>query len=74
MKSLASWEDLLIAIEKINSYLSKKENLLENKSFFQDEISSLALGPKARSYLLLLTRMNHLVVETVDGLISYRVL
>ncbi|KAF7851996.1 hypothetical protein BT93_L1689 [Corymbia citriodora subsp. variegata] len=74
MKSLASWEDLLIAIEKINSYLSKKENCSENKSFFQDEISSLALGPKARSYLLLLTRMKHLVVETVDGLISYRVL
>ncbi|XP_056158784.1 uncharacterized protein LOC115666419 isoform X4 [Syzygium oleosum] len=74
MKSLASWEDLLIAIEKINSYLSKKENRLENKSFFQDEISSLALGPKARSYLLLLARMKHLVVETVDGLISYRVL
>ncbi|XP_030512524.2 uncharacterized protein LOC115726681 isoform X1 [Rhodamnia argentea] len=74
MKSLASWEDLLIAIGKINSYLSKKENLLEHKCFFQDEISSLALGPKARSYLLLLTRMNHLVVETVDGLISYRVL
>ncbi|XP_039155931.1 uncharacterized protein LOC108954122 [Eucalyptus grandis] len=44
MKSLASWEDLLIAIEKINSYLSKKENCSENKSFFQDEISSLALG------------------------------
>ncbi|KAI6696591.1 hypothetical protein NL676_016710 [Syzygium grande] len=74
MKSLASWEDLLIAIENINSYLSKKENRLENKSFFQDEISSLALGPKARSYLLLLARMKHLVVETVDGLISYRVL
>ncbi|KAL3755487.1 hypothetical protein ACJRO7_002526 [Eucalyptus globulus] len=34
MKSLASWEDLLIAIEKINSYLSKKENCSENKSFF----------------------------------------
>ncbi|KAI6696597.1 hypothetical protein NL676_016716 [Syzygium grande] len=74
MKSLASWEDLLVAIEKINSYLSKKENRSENKSFFQDEISSLALGPKARSYLLLLARMKHLVVETVDGLISYRVL
>ncbi|XP_056158788.1 uncharacterized protein LOC115667102 isoform X2 [Syzygium oleosum] len=74
MKSLASWEDLLVAIEKINSYLSKKENCSENKSFFQDEISSLALGPKARSYLLLLARMKHLVVETVDGLISYRVL
>ncbi|XP_056158786.1 uncharacterized protein LOC130134901 [Syzygium oleosum] len=74
MKSLASWEDLLIAIEKINSYLCKKENRSENKSFFQDEISSLTLGPKARSYLLLLARMKHLVVETVDGLILYRVL
>jgi hypothetical protein len=34
----------------------------------------LVLGPKARTYLLLLTRMNQLAVETVDGLISYKVL
>lgn len=34
----------------------------------------LIIGPKARSYLLLLVRMKRLVVETVDGLISYRVL
>lgn len=31
-------------------------------------------GPKARTYLLLLMRMNQLVVETIDGLISYKVL
>ncbi|KAL3751706.1 hypothetical protein ACJRO7_012524 [Eucalyptus globulus] len=58
----------------INSYISKKENCSENKCFFQDEISSLALGPKARSYLLLLAHMKPLVIETVDGLISCRVL
>ncbi|OMO68707.1 hypothetical protein COLO4_29462 [Corchorus olitorius] len=72
MTSLASWEDLLAAVEKINSRLSKKE---KTKGYFhQDEIESLNLGPKGRAYLLLLVRMNHLVVETIDGLISYRVL
>ncbi|KAI5318761.1 hypothetical protein L3X38_038469 [Prunus dulcis] len=72
MKSLAPWEDLLAAVEKINSGLKGKAK--GSNFFHQDEISSLGLGPKARSYLLLLVRMNRLVVETVDGLISYRVL
>ncbi|XP_061372131.1 uncharacterized protein LOC133314642 [Gastrolobium bilobum] len=72
MKGLASWEDLLIAVDKINSTLSKKTN---GCNFFrQDEIPSFELGPKAKSYLLLLVRMNRLVVETIDGLLSYRVL
>ncbi|KAL6133773.1 hypothetical protein ACLB2K_066007 [Fragaria x ananassa] len=72
MKSLAPWEDLLAAVEKINSGLKQKTS--GGNFFHQDEISSLGLGPKARSYLLLLVRMNQLVVETVDGVISYRVL
>ncbi|XP_062004773.1 uncharacterized protein LOC133722005 [Rosa rugosa] len=72
MKSLAPWEDLLAAVEKINSGLKQKTS--RGNFFHQDEIPSLGLGPKARSYLLLLVRMNQLVVETVDGVISYRVL
>lgn len=70
MKILASWEDLAAAIEKMNSSLTSKGD----NFFQQDEIASLGLGPKGRSYLLLLVRMNRLVVETIDGSISYRVL
>ncbi|CAJ1880865.1 unnamed protein product [Sphenostylis stenocarpa] len=72
MKGLASWEDLLGAVDKINSSLSKKSNGCSY--FHQDEIPSFELGPKTRSYLLLLVRMNRLVVETIDGILSYRVL
>lgn len=71
MKCLASWEDLLAAVGKMNSHLklkTKNDNL-----FTQDEISSLDLGPKTRSYLLVLVKMNRLVVQTIDGLISYKV-
>ncbi|XP_058740732.1 uncharacterized protein LOC131613022 [Vicia villosa] len=72
MKDLASWEDLLVAVDKINSGLSKKTS---GCNFFgQDDIPSFDLGPKARSYLLLLVRMNHMVVEVIDGLLSYRIL
>ncbi|KAK9289296.1 hypothetical protein L1049_007451 [Liquidambar formosana] len=74
MKSLAPWEDLLAAVEKMNLSLSKKDNMNGGNFFRQNEIASLGLGPKGRSYLLLLVRMNKLVVETVDGVISYRVL
>ncbi|XVE75808.1 hypothetical protein DITRI_Ditri12bG0121800 [Diplodiscus trichospermus] len=74
MTSLASWEDLVAAVEKINSSLSKKERTKGYNYFHQDEIESLDLGPKGRAYLLLMVRMNLIVVETIDGLISYRVL
>ncbi|GLT88381.1 hypothetical protein SLE2022_064080 [Rubroshorea leprosula] len=74
MTGLTSWEDLLTAVEKINSSLNKKAKTKGYSYFLQDEIASLDLGPKSRVYLLLLTRMNRLVVETIDGLISYRVL
>ncbi|XP_045795801.1 uncharacterized protein LOC123890276 [Trifolium pratense] len=72
IKVLASWEDLLVAVDKINSSLSKKTS--ECNFFRQDDIPSFDLGPKARSYLLLLVRMNRMVVETIDGLLSYRIL
>ncbi|PWA85935.1 hypothetical protein CTI12_AA144170 [Artemisia annua] len=72
MKALASWEDLLVAVEKMN--LGLKQKTKKGNFFTQDEVSSLELGPKSRSYLLLLVKMNRLVVETIDGLISYRVL
>ncbi|KAI3683724.1 hypothetical protein L1987_84238 [Smallanthus sonchifolius] len=72
MKCLVSWKDLLAAVEKMNAHLKKKT---KNDNFFtQDEVSALDLGPKTRSYLLLLMKMNCLVVETIDGLISYKVL
>ncbi|KAI9122305.1 hypothetical protein K1719_006994 [Acacia pycnantha] len=62
MKGLASWEDLLGAVDKINSSLNKTA---KGCNFFrQDEIASFNLGPK--SYLLLLVRMNCLIVETID--------
>ncbi|KAL5545634.1 hypothetical protein UlMin_005321 [Ulmus minor] len=72
MRGLASWEDLLTAVDKLNLSLNQRT---KGCNFFrQDEISSLGLGARAKSYLLLLVRMNRLVVETKDGLISYRVL
>ncbi|KAI9153412.1 hypothetical protein LWI28_010949 [Acer negundo] len=74
MKSLAPWEDLMAAVEKINSSLSSKEKTRGFNYFHQDEIESLGLGHKARSYLLLLVRLKKLVVETIDGVLSYRVL
>ncbi|KAL4560644.1 hypothetical protein LXL04_032797 [Taraxacum kok-saghyz] len=70
MKSLASWEDLLNAVDKMNLSLETK-----NRNFFtQDEVPLLELGHKSRSYLLLLVKMNCVVVETIDGLICYKVL
>ncbi|CAK9322939.1 unnamed protein product [Citrullus colocynthis] len=72
MKGLASWEDLIVAVEKINSCLEMKG---KGKNYIlQDEISTTDLGPKARSFLLLLVRMKRVVVETVEGRVSYRVL
>lgn len=72
MKGLVSWEDLLVAVDKINSSLSKNASVCSY--FHQDEIPSFELGPKTRSYLLLLVRMNRLAIETIDGLLSYRLL
>ncbi|XP_058204341.1 uncharacterized protein LOC131318523 isoform X2 [Rhododendron vialii] len=74
MKTLASWEDLLAAVEKMNSSLSQRQIAKGRNFIHQDELASLGLGPKVRSYLLMLVRLNCLVVETIDGLVSYRVL
>ncbi|XP_050226694.1 uncharacterized protein LOC126676521 [Mercurialis annua] len=74
MKTLTSWEDMVAAVDKINSSLREKENMKECNFFHQDEIASLGLGPKVRTYLLLLMRMNQMAVETIDGSISYKIL
>ncbi|KAG6484796.1 uncharacterized protein LOC122008209 isoform X2 [Zingiber officinale] len=70
MKSLVSWEELQEAVVKINSFLSEHKH---NDVFNQDEIEKMGLGRKARSYLLLLLRMNQFVAETIDNSIFYRV-
>ncbi|XP_020878861.1 uncharacterized protein LOC9309337 isoform X2 [Arabidopsis lyrata subsp. lyrata] len=73
MKSLASWEDLLSAVKKFNSVLDSKKEINGSYYFRADEIPTLGLGHKEKAYTLLLTRMKRLVVETMDGVISYRV-
>ncbi|KAJ8528916.1 hypothetical protein K7X08_030656 [Anisodus acutangulus] len=72
MKILASWQELIVAVEKMNSFLHMKKT--RPYSFQQAEITELGLGHKARSYLLLLIRMNRVIVETSGGLICYRIL
>ncbi|KAK6131637.1 hypothetical protein DH2020_034651 [Rehmannia glutinosa] len=72
MKGLVSWEDLLVAVEKMNSCIATRK--IKPDTFRQDEIELLELGYKARSYLLLLIKMNRLSIETNEGVISYRVL
>ncbi|KAF5208270.1 hypothetical protein FRX31_002144 [Thalictrum thalictroides] len=74
MTSLASWENLSEAVEKMNSLLRNQQNSNNCDLFHQDKLSSMGLGPKVRSYLLMLLRLHRLVVETVDGSIVYRVL
>ncbi|PPS00401.1 hypothetical protein GOBAR_AA20262 [Gossypium barbadense] len=44
MTSLASWKDLLAAVEKINSSLNKKEKTKGYNYFYQDEIKAPGLG------------------------------
>lgn len=73
MKSLASWEELQEAVVKMNSYLSKRDGDKGSDRLNQSDLEKLGLGCKAKSYLLLLIRMNQLVVETVGGSIFYRV-
>ncbi|KAL5720634.1 hypothetical protein ACHQM5_013283 [Ranunculus cassubicifolius] len=74
MKSLASFEDLNQAVNKMNSILASQKNTKEFNFFHQDKLASFGLGPKVRSYLMMLVRMQCLVVETVDGSVVYRVL
>ncbi|WOH06256.1 hypothetical protein DCAR_0625679 [Daucus carota subsp. sativus] len=74
MKILASWEDVTAAVEKLNASLAIKEKLQGSYFFGQDEIASLGLGPKGRSFVLMLLRMNKLVIENIDGSVCYKVL
>uniref|UniRef100_A0A1J3G405 Uncharacterized protein n=1 Tax=Noccaea caerulescens TaxID=107243 RepID=A0A1J3G405_NOCCA len=73
MKSLASWEDLLSAVQKFNSVLGSKKVTNGSYYFRADEILTLGLGHKEKAYTVLLTRMKRFVVETTDGVVSYRV-
>lgn len=73
MKALSSWEDLLCAVEKFNSVLCTKKETNGSYYFRADEIPTLGLGHKEKAYTVLLTRMKRLVVETTDGVVSYRV-
>ncbi|KFK25053.1 hypothetical protein AALP_AA8G060600 [Arabis alpina] len=73
MKSLASWEDLLSAVEKFNLNLGSKKQTNGSYYFRADEIPTLGLGHKEKAYMVLLTRMKRLVVETIDSVVSYRV-
>ncbi|KAL5999370.1 hypothetical protein ACLOJK_040830 [Asimina triloba] len=66
--------DLQVVVEKMNSILCRQDRSADGHSFSPDDIASLELGAKGRSYLLMLLRMNRLVVETVAGSISYRVI
>ncbi|GMP98436.1 hypothetical protein CsSME_00046323 [Camellia sinensis var. sinensis] len=65
--SIITLQDLLEAVEKMNSILTQKQKIEEGNFFHQDELASLGFGHKGRAYLLQLLRMNRLVVETVDG-------
>ncbi|CAN1772786.1 hypothetical protein LINPERHAP1_LOCUS12308 [Linum perenne] len=71
MKMLTSWEDLVSAVDKINVGMRKKSGV---DYFLQEEIDPFDLGPRSRSYILILVRMKHLAVETIDGSLSYRIL
>ncbi|CAF1789365.1 hypothetical protein HID58_089687 [Brassica napus] len=73
MKALASWEDLLSAVEKFNAVLCNKKETNGSYYFRADELPTLGLGHKEKAYTLLLTRMKRLVVETTEGVVSYRV-
>ncbi|XP_044984915.1 uncharacterized protein LOC123452341 [Hordeum vulgare subsp. vulgare] len=68
MKSLASWEELHDAVSKLNAYFAgdKAQGRLN-----QDDVGSIGLGRKGRSYLLILLRLNQLAMETIDGSIFY---
>nr|AQX44147.1 hypothetical protein [Apostasia odorata] len=73
MKGLSSWEELQLAIEKINSYLCGNDGANASDALDNDVLEMLDLGRKARSYLLLLLRLNQLSAETIGGSILYRV-
>ncbi|XP_056689064.1 uncharacterized protein [Spinacia oleracea] len=44
MKTVAPWKDLQSAVEKMNSFLSKKGNTKQNNFFHPEELESMGLG------------------------------
>ncbi|KAE8715738.1 hypothetical protein F3Y22_tig00110160pilonHSYRG00308 [Hibiscus syriacus] len=52
MTNLSSWEDLLAAVERINSSLSKKEKTKGYNCFHQDEIEALDLDSGVASNMV----------------------
>lgn len=61
----------------IPSSLNSLVIIFDNINVFRNSNPLLVFvvsGHKARTYLLLLTRLKQLLVETIDGRISYRVL
>ncbi|XP_057524892.1 uncharacterized protein LOC130804468 isoform X2 [Amaranthus tricolor] len=73
MKSVVPLKDLQSAVEKMNSFLLNKGYAKEN-CFHPQDLKTMGLGNKGRSYVLSLVQMKRLNVETKNGLISYRVL
>ncbi|KAM0872176.1 hypothetical protein ACQ4PT_038892 [Festuca glaucescens] len=70
MRTLASWEELSDAVSKLNSYFGGGKGQ-GSVALNQDDVGSIGLGRKGRSYLLILLRLNQLAMETVDGSIYY---
>lgn len=70
MRTLASWEELSDAVSKLNSYFGGDKGQ-GSVALNQDDVGSLGLGRKGRSYLLILLRLNQLAMETIDGSIFY---
>lgn len=70
MKTLASWEELQEAMSKLNSYFGS-DKVQESVALNQDDVGTIGLGRKGRSYLLILLRLNQLSMETIDGSIFY---
>ncbi|CAM0948706.1 unnamed protein product [Alopecurus aequalis] len=70
MRTLASWEELCDAVSKLNSYFGGDKGQ-GSVTLNQDDVGSIGLGRKGRSYLLILLRLNQLAMETIDGSIFY---
>uniref|UniRef100_A0A453JJS6 Uncharacterized protein n=1 Tax=Aegilops tauschii subsp. strangulata TaxID=200361 RepID=A0A453JJS6_AEGTS len=61
-------EELHDAVSKLNAYFGGDK---AQGSLNQDDVASIGLGRKGRSYLLILLRLNQLAMETIDGSIFY---
>ncbi|KQK11085.1 uncharacterized protein LOC100824369 [Brachypodium distachyon] len=70
MKTLASWEELHDAVSKLNSFFGGAKSE-ESVALNQDDVGSIGLGRKGRSYLLILLRLNQLTMQTIEGSIFY---